>query len=448
MPSRRLIRLQDRGCESTSRRGPGRWTDLLAWCLRWLSRAAPILLGGPSVRWMAAPPPPRGKRKRKQGGGAAAGTRKGKRSAAHGGLSEQELQELAQLEAENAALLAAAAPRVDGLRRTAAIAWERTLKATGSEPIERQLREALRGYAAVLEVLPQDVEANQRWSALRRRMRELGKHAPALRQKTNNAATVPTCATDSAADGISVGITVVPEIKRLTVADIREIAARAKAEMRPPTDLGGGTDDGTVAAPTMPAAQLSFEQEQAFDAICSGQNVFITGPAGTGKSLVLGRAVAALRAAGKHVQVTAPTGVAAELVGGTTIHAMCGFGVPKTVADFNKMLFTDTKERLQHACDVLVIDEVSMLSGELLDRIDELLRRLRTRAGEPARPFGGIQLVLLGDFYQLSPIVERRPGRLCPHLFLNRVRAAPCTATYHSPSVLYSEMPQRSRRCP
>ena len=89
------------------------------------------------------------------------------------------------------------------------------------------------------------------------------------------------------------------------------------------------------------------------------------------------------------------------------------------------MLFTDTKERLQHACDVLVIDEVSMLSGELLDRIDELLRRLRTRAGQPTRPFGGIQLVLLGDFYQLSPIVERREGCLCPHLFLNRVRATP-----------------------
>jgi hypothetical protein len=149
---------------------------------------------------------------------------------------------------------------------------------------------------------------------------------------------------------------------------------------------------------------------------------------------VLGRAVAALRAAGKQVQVTAPTGVAAELVGGTTIHALCGFGVPKTVADFNKMLFTDTKERLQSCCDVLVIDEVSMLSGELFDRMDELLRRLKQRAGQPSLPFGGIQLVLLGDFHQLSPIVERRDGRQCPHLFLNRVRSyvllSVCSATH------------------
>ncbi len=368
---------------------------------------------------MAAPP--HGKRKHKLGGASG-----GKRRA----VQERELAELAQLEAENAALLAAAAPQVDGLRRTAAIAWERTLKATGSDPIETQLRDALRSYAALLEVLPQDAEATQRRSALCRRLRELAKEAPTLHQQRNNTGAAAASATGSAAKGSSAGAPAVPEIKKLTVADIREIAARAKAEMRRPfTDLGGGTGDGTdartVAAPTTPEAQLSSEQEQAFDAICSGQNVFITGPAGTGKSLVLGRAVAALRAAGKHVQVTAPTGVAAELVGGTTIHAMCGFGVPKTVADFNKMLFTDTKERLQHACDVLVIDEVSMLSGELLDRIDELLRRLRTRAGQPTRPFGGIQLVLLGDFYQLSPIVERREGCLCPHLFLNRVRATP-----------------------
>ena len=116
----------------------------------------------------------------------------------------------------------------------------------------------------------------------------------------------------------------------------------------------------------------------------------------------------------------APTGVAAELVGGTTIHALCGIGVPRTVADFNKMLLPDAKERLTANCDVLVIDEVSMLSGELLDRLDELLRRLKRRAGEPARPFGGIQLVLLGDFHQLPPIEEAREGQQCPHLFLNR----------------------------
>ena len=127
---------------------------------------------------------------------------------------------------------------------------------------------------------------------------------------------------------------------------------------------------------------------------CRGENVFITGEAGTGKSFVLGRAVAALRSSGKQVQITAMTGVAAELVGGTTIHAVCGFGVPKTVADFNKMLFADTKERLQQCCDVLVIDEVSMLSGELFDRIDELLRRLKQKAGQPSRPFGGTQMVV------------------------------------------------------
>jgi len=110
--------------------------------------------------------------------------------------------------------------------------------------------------------------------------------------------------------------------------------------------------------------------------------------------------------------VTAPTGVAAELVGGTTLHALCGVGVPSTVADFNRMLKPDPRMRLGLCCDVLVVDEVSMLSGELLDRIEEQCRRIRASIGGSStavrqaalQPFGGIQLVLVGDFYQLPPI--------------------------------------------
>eukprot|EP01043_Picozoa_sp_COSAG02_P076993 COSAG02_NODE_16637_length_1068_cov_0.990712_1_plen_274_part_00 len=191
--------------------------------------------GTPRCREMAAAPRSlSGKRKRKLGGASG-----GKRRAGQ----ERELAELAQLEAENAALLAAAAPQVDGLRRTAAIAWERTLRATGSDPIERQLRDALRSYAAVLEVLPQDAEATQRQSALCRRLRELAKEAPMQHQKRKHTVAVSASATDSAAAGVPA----VTEIKKLTVADIREIAARAKAEMRPSADLGGGTGDGTDA---------------------------------------------------------------------------------------------------------------------------------------------------------------------------------------------------------
>jgi len=376
------------------------------------------------------------RRKRKQrpqevsGGSAKRGGAKRRRdrpSAAARGQDANELASLAQLEAENAALLAAAQPHVDALRRKADAAWRRTLRGTGSVPIEQQLREALRSNGAVLEVRPDDPDANQRRSALRKRLRELRERAVPLEQRTNVAGGSSTAAAAEQQQ---------PEVKKLTVEDIRAMAARAKAEMaRERSTSDESSSDITNPAPlAVPEAQLSPEQEQAFDAICAGENVFITGPAGTGKSLVLGRAVAALRAAGKQVQVTAPTGVAAELVGGTTIHALCGFGVPKTVADFNKMLFTDTKERLQSCCDVLVIDEVSMLSGELFDRMDELLRRLKQRAGQPSLPFGGIQLVLLGDFHQLSPIVERRDGRQCPHLFLNRVRSyvllSVCSATH------------------
>jgi hypothetical protein len=69
--------------------------------------------------------------------------------------------------------------------------------------------------------------------------------------------------------------------------------------------------------------------------------------------------------------------VAAELVGGTTLHALCGIGVPRTVEDFNRMLKPEPRLRIGSCCDVLVIDEVSMLSGELLDRIEEQFRRVK-----------------------------------------------------------------------
>jgi ATP-dependent DNA helicase PIF1 len=117
--------------------------------------------------------------------------------------------------------------------------------------------------------------------------------------------------------------------------------------------------------------------------------------------------------------------VAAELVGGTTLHALCGIGVPRTVEDFNRMLKPEPRLRIGSCCDVLVIDEVSMLSGELLDRIEEQFRRVKQLKhkhsdADAQKPFGGVQLVLVGDFRQLSPIAEAASGGGCPHVFLNR----------------------------
>ena len=117
---------------------------------------------------------------------------------------------------------------------------------------------------------------------------------------------------------------------------------------------------------------------------------------------------------------TASTGIAAEAIGGTTIHAFCGLGVSKTIHQGFGYASVEVKRRVRE-CDVLLVDEVSMLSGEFFDRLSHHLKRLR---GDP-RPCGGIQMILFGDFLQLGPVddTEQRARSglgFCPGLFLNR----------------------------
>lgn len=144
---------------------------------------------------------------------------------------------------------------------------------------------------------------------------------------------------------------------------------------------------------------LSTEQQHLFDYIeNSGNNIFITGRAGTGKSTLLTYFIENTE---KKVAVCAPTGVAALNVGGVTIHSLFGFpfGVLGEV-DLARHLNRRTREVLA-AIDVLVIDEVSMVNADLMDAIS---RALGIARGRRKLPFGGAQVVMFGDPYQLAPV--------------------------------------------
>ncbi|MDQ3064787.1 MAG: PIF1 family DEAD/DEAH box helicase [bacterium] len=147
-------------------------------------------------------------------------------------------------------------------------------------------------------------------------------------------------------------------------------------------------------------------QNEALAILESGQSVLLTGAAGTGKTHLLNRFIKRARADGKNVAVTATTGLAATHLNGTTIHAWSGIGIKDSIDGmfFNKL----SKQRadLISKSDVLIIDEISMLHDFRLDMVEEVARKIR--GGD--RPFGGLQVVVCGDFFQLPPI-NRRDSR-------------------------------------
>ncbi len=131
-----------------------------------------------------------------------------------------------------------------------------------------------------------------------------------------------------------------------------------------------------------------------------GHNVLLTGQAGAGKTYVLNEFIRQAKKAGKHVAVTATTGLAATHLGGSTIHSWSGIGVHDELpANFVKDLAKGRRDTILKA-DVLVIDEISMLHDFRLGMVEEATRKIR--GGE--LPFGGLQVVLCGDFFQLPPI--------------------------------------------
>ena len=170
-------------------------------------------------------------------------------------------------------------------------------------------------------------------------------------------------------------------------------------------------ENETFEIQTNPQLQLAFDFVQYTD-----QHIFLTGKAGTGKTTFLHQL---RKISPKRMIVVAPTGVAAINAGGVTIHSFfqMSFGPqipqnpdqprPVRVTDDSNVAagikrFSREKINIMRSLDLLVIDEISMVRADVLDGIDEVLRRFRNRN----KPFGGVQLLMIGDLQQLAPIVK------------------------------------------
>lgn len=144
-----------------------------------------------------------------------------------------------------------------------------------------------------------------------------------------------------------------------------------------------------------------MKQSLALEILLSGKSALLTGPAGTGKTFVLNQFIRASKDEGKYVSVTATTGLAATHLGGTTIHAWAGIGVLDYLPDRFVDHIAKGRREIIEKTDILIIDEISMLHDYRLDMVDEVCRLVRKA---PDVPFGGIQIVMSGDFFQLPPV--------------------------------------------
>lgn len=151
---------------------------------------------------------------------------------------------------------------------------------------------------------------------------------------------------------------------------------------------------------------LLDEQEYILQQALNGTSLFYTGSAGTGKSVLLKAIIKALKKKYRrgNVAVTASTGLAACNIGGITLHGFSGVGLGNEPVDKLLTKVRRSKKALERWLNtkVLVIDEISMVDGHFLNKLNEIAKRIRRNQ----RPFGGIQLIVCGDFYQLPPVVK------------------------------------------
>lgn len=153
-----------------------------------------------------------------------------------------------------------------------------------------------------------------------------------------------------------------------------------------------------------------MRQSEALDILKLGHNVFLTGAAGSGKTYVLNAYISYLKEHDVALGVSASTGIAATHLGGMTIHSWSGIGVSDVLAEDELERIAERSRAGPRIRDarVLIIDEISMLHAHQLDLVDRLSRHVR----RTALPFGGLQTVLCGDFFQLPPVTrDSAPAR-------------------------------------
>jgi ATP-dependent DNA helicase PIF1 len=160
----------------------------------------------------------------------------------------------------------------------------------------------------------------------------------------------------------------------------------------------------------------TMNQARALDILKTGANVFLTGEPGAGKTYVINQYIAWLEACGLSVAVTASTGIAATHIGGMTIHSWSGAGARDTLTqyDLDQIVSREATVKRVKKAKVLVIDEISMLDGKLLDMVDVICRTIRQRKDA----FGGLQVIFVGDFFQLPPVT--RQGDMMRYAFESR----------------------------
>ena len=143
-------------------------------------------------------------------------------------------------------------------------------------------------------------------------------------------------------------------------------------------------------------------QQQALEILKLGHNVYLTGSAGSGKTFLLNKYIEHLRKNDIEVAITASTGIAATHLGGMTIHSWSGLGIRDALTAQDYEIFLDKRRlvRRYERTNVLIIDEVSMLHAFRLDLLNQLCQAFR----RSLEPFGGMQIVLSGDFFQLPPV--------------------------------------------
>lgn len=151
-------------------------------------------------------------------------------------------------------------------------------------------------------------------------------------------------------------------------------------------------------------------QSQALSILKTGANVFLTGEPGSGKTHTINEYVTYLRARSIEPAITASTGIAATHIGGITIHSWSGIGIKTNLDkyDLNKIASSKHIAKRVRRTSILIIDEVSMLPPNALSMIDAICREIK----QSSEPFGGIQIVLVGDFFQLPPVTKTENNTL------------------------------------